>query len=49
MNIIRKIGKSQLLVGFLSFVFFWEIIDLVIQTPSSSHLPLKPLFIYLQV
>ena len=32
MNIMRKIVRSQLVVGFLSFVFFWEIIYLVIQT-----------------
>ena len=32
MNIIRKIAKNQLVVGFLSFAFFWEIIYLIIQT-----------------
>ena len=32
MNIIRKIARSQLVVGFLSFVFFWEIVYLIIQT-----------------
>ena len=32
MNDFTKIVKSQLLVGFISFVLFWEIIDLVIPT-----------------
>ena len=45
MNIIRKIVKSQLLVGFLSFVFFWGIIDLVIQTHTIPS-PIKT-FVYL--
>ncbi len=45
MNIIRKIVKSQLLVGFLSFVFFWEIIDLVIQTHTIPS-PIET-FVYL--
>ena len=45
MNIIRKIVKSQLLVGFLSFVFFWEIIYLVIQTHTIPS-PIET-FVYL--
>jgi ABC-type nitrate/sulfonate/bicarbonate transport system permease component len=32
MTIIQKIGKSQLVVGFLSFILFWELIYLIIQT-----------------
>ena len=45
MNIIRKIVKSQLLVGFLSFIFFWEMIYLVIQTHTIPS-PIET-FVYL--
>lgn len=34
MNILQKIAKNQLIVGFISFVVFWEIIHLVIQTQT---------------
>lgn len=32
MNILAKIAKSQIIVGFLSFVLFWEFIHLLIPT-----------------
>jgi NitT/TauT family transport system permease protein len=32
MNILVKIAKSQIVVGFLSFVLFWEVLHLVIPT-----------------
>ncbi|KAA9016950.1 ABC transporter permease [Niallia endozanthoxylica] len=32
MNIIRKIAGNQLIVGFFSFIVFWEIIYLFVQT-----------------
>ena len=32
MNFLGKIAKSQIIIGFLSFVLFWQILHLVIPT-----------------